>query len=171
MAHPQVKLFITHGGLLSLIESIYHGKPVLVVPIYFDQILNANRAEQHGYGLSVDYYNLNQTYFTETIRKLMEYRQFEERAQEMSHRYRDQPMDPLEKAIYWTEYVLRHRGANFLRSPAQDLNFWQRNSMDTAAVFSLALTIFLCLLLFVSHKIFKLIKVIFSNKQNKEKPN
>ena len=32
LAHPKIRLFITHGGFNSLSESIYHAKPVIVFP-------------------------------------------------------------------------------------------------------------------------------------------
>ena len=34
LAHPNVKVFVTHGGYNSIIESIYHSKPMVVFPIY-----------------------------------------------------------------------------------------------------------------------------------------
>lgn len=37
LAHPNIKLFITHGSLLSTQESIYFGKPVIGIPIFGDQ--------------------------------------------------------------------------------------------------------------------------------------
>ncbi|TMW48120.1 hypothetical protein DOY81_006793 [Sarcophaga bullata] len=135
LAHPRVKLFITHGGLLSIIESIYHSKPILGIPVFYDQFINVLRAQQAGFGLAIEYQNLNGTVLRDSISKLMTNSSYAERAQEMYQRYRDQPIDPMEKAIYWTEYVLRHRGAGFLRSPAQYLNVWQRNSLDCLAVF------------------------------------
>lgn len=39
LAHPNVKLFITHGGLLSCTESIIRGKPVVGIPIFGDQMV------------------------------------------------------------------------------------------------------------------------------------
>ncbi|XP_037817465.1 UDP-glucosyltransferase 2-like [Lucilia sericata] len=139
LAYPRLKLFITHGGLLSLIESIYHGKPVLGIPVFYDQFVNMRRAQQDGFGLSISYKELNHTILRYNIKELMENPQYTEKAIIMSQRYRDQPIDPLDKAIYWTEYVLRHRGAGFLRSPAQYLNYWQRNSWDCIAVYLVAL--------------------------------
>ena len=135
LAHPRVKLFITHGGLLSIIESIYHSKPILGIPVFYDQFINVLRAQQAGFGLALEYQKLNGTVLRDSISKLMTNSTYAEKAKEMSQRYRDQPIDPMEKAIYWTEYVLRHRGAGFLRSPAQYLNVWQRNSLDCIAVF------------------------------------
>uniref|UniRef100_A0A6P7GEE6 UDP-glucuronosyltransferase n=1 Tax=Diabrotica virgifera virgifera TaxID=50390 RepID=A0A6P7GEE6_DIAVI len=44
LAHPNCKLFITHAGFLSTIETIYHGVPVLTFPLTGDQDLNAFRA-------------------------------------------------------------------------------------------------------------------------------
>lgn len=40
LAHRNVKLFITHGGLLSCTESILRGKPVVGIPIFGDQMVN-----------------------------------------------------------------------------------------------------------------------------------
>jgi len=37
LAHPNVKLFITHGGLLGTTEAIIEGVPVLGLPIFGDQ--------------------------------------------------------------------------------------------------------------------------------------
>lgn len=34
----------------------------------------------------------------------------------LSEQYRDRPMAPLDTAVYWTEYVIRHKGARHLRS-------------------------------------------------------
>lgn len=39
LAHDNVKLFVTHGGLLSCTESILRGKPILGIPIFGDQMV------------------------------------------------------------------------------------------------------------------------------------
>lgn len=39
LAHKNVKLFITHGGLLSCTESLLRGKPIVGIPIFGDQMV------------------------------------------------------------------------------------------------------------------------------------
>ena len=41
LGHPNVKLFITHGGLGSFLESLYHATPLLVMPGFVDQERNS----------------------------------------------------------------------------------------------------------------------------------
>lgn len=54
LAHPHVRAFVTHGGGNGFHESVYHGKPVLVMPAWLDCHAVARRAVDSGVGLSVD---------------------------------------------------------------------------------------------------------------------
>ncbi|KAH8294653.1 hypothetical protein KR018_000882 [Drosophila ironensis] len=131
LAHPKVKLFITHGGLLSTIESIYYGKPVLGFPVFYDQHLNIQRAKQVGYGLSADLWSINATELVPLIQEMMGNPKYAAAVQTKSRLFRDQKETPLERAIWWTEYVLRHEGATHLRCAARDLGFVQFHGLDT----------------------------------------
>ena len=51
LAHPNTKLFITHGGPGGQTEAVYHGVAMLMMPMVTDQFYNARRAQQRGYGL------------------------------------------------------------------------------------------------------------------------
>jgi glucuronosyltransferase len=43
----------------------------------------------------------------------------------------------MEQAVYWTEYVIRHKGAPHLRSAVLDLNWYQYFLLDVIAVLAL----------------------------------
>jgi MGT family glycosyltransferase len=53
---PQVDLVITHGGNNTVTESLFFGKPMVVLPIFWDQHDNARRLEETGFGIRVDTY-------------------------------------------------------------------------------------------------------------------
>lgn len=55
-----MKAFVSHGGLLSTIEAIYHGVPILGIPIFGDQKMNAAIATDKGYAVSVPYSELTE---------------------------------------------------------------------------------------------------------------
>lgn len=59
-AHPNVKLFISHGGLLSTTEAVYHSLPVLGMPFFGDQIRNIEGFVASGWALRVDYKNVTE---------------------------------------------------------------------------------------------------------------
>lgn len=44
-------------------------------------------------------------------------------------------MSPLDTAVYWIEYVIRHKGAPHLRSVAADLPWYQYLLLDVAIAF------------------------------------
>jgi glucuronosyltransferase len=65
------------------------------------------------------------------------YLRYRENAQRLSRIYRDQPLTPLEQAVFWTEYVIRHKGAPHMRSAALDLSWYQYFLLDVIVVLAL----------------------------------
>jgi glucuronosyltransferase len=66
---------------------------------------------------------------------------YRENAQRLSRIFKDQPQKPLDAAIYWTEYVIRHRGAVHLRSGAADLNAFVYYSLDVISLLGASLIV------------------------------
>ena len=60
-------MFITHGGLLSIQESIYHGVKVLGMPLYGDQIGNMKMVEMQGWGKMFRWEDLTYENFRDAI--------------------------------------------------------------------------------------------------------
>lgn len=71
LAHPNVKLFISHGGFLGSTEAIYYGVPIIGIPIFGDQRLNVARAIKAGWGLGLDYNNLTEASISWTINHIL----------------------------------------------------------------------------------------------------
>ncbi|XP_058833855.1 UDP-glycosyltransferase UGT5-like [Topomyia yanbarensis] len=134
LAHPNVKLFITHGGLLGVTESMYHGKPMVGIPIYGDQTTNVEKAVKAGYAVLLDYNELSEATIYQAIDTVLGDPAYGRNAMQMSKRFRDKPMTPKELAVYWVEYVIRYRGAPHLRSPVMDLTLLQQGSIDVHAL-------------------------------------
>ncbi|RZB40719.1 UDP-glucuronosyltransferase-like, partial [Asbolus verrucosus] len=130
LAHPNIKLFITHGGLLSTIETVYHGVPVLVMPIFGDQKLNAKIAVNNGFGLSLSFSDLNEEQLTQNIKELLHNPKYYNNAKKRAEIFHDRLVSPMETALYWIEYVIKHKGAPHLRVAALDLPWYKYLLLD-----------------------------------------
>jgi MGT family glycosyltransferase len=54
---PQVDLVITHGGNNTTTESLHFGKPMVLLPIFWDQHDNAQRMDETGFGIRLPTYS------------------------------------------------------------------------------------------------------------------
>lgn len=76
LAHPNVKLFITHGGLYSTEEALYFGKPMVGIPIFADQMVNMRRVEKSGLGVLIDFKDLTETAVTNSLKEVTSHQSF-----------------------------------------------------------------------------------------------
>jgi UDP:flavonoid glycosyltransferase YjiC (YdhE family) len=74
---PQIKvlsvvdLVITHGGNNTFTETFFFGKPMIVMPLFFDQYDNAQRIEEKGFGIRLNPYDFEENVLLESIEKLL----------------------------------------------------------------------------------------------------
>lgn len=62
---------MTHGGLLSTQESVYHGVPCLGMPVFADQDLNVKQAENSGYAKFVEILDITEEELETAITELI----------------------------------------------------------------------------------------------------
>jgi glucuronosyltransferase len=134
LEHKNVKLFITQGGHQSMEEGIHCAVPMLVIPFLGDQYANANRLEQRKVGNQIDLLEMTE----ESLRSLIletlkpEYKQNMNKLRDLVY---DQPMNSLDKAIWWTEYVIRHKGVKHMEFAGRNVPVYEQYCLDFVAIF------------------------------------
>ncbi|XP_016949796.1 UDP-glycosyltransferase UGT4 [Drosophila biarmipes] len=154
--HPNVKVFITHGGLLSSIEAVHYAVPQLSLPLFYDQFQNTKRMEQMGVARRMDIMNLSAEEVVLVIEDLVNNASYKENARCLSQRFRDQPMSAMETAIWWTEYILRHKGADHMRIAEQEMSLMQYYNVDVVSVLFGRIGLSVIIMLFLGWKLVSL---------------
>ena len=152
LAHPSVKLFITHCGNNGQYEAVYHGVPMIGFPLLGDQIHNAKRIDYKSYGLSMDLHDFTADGLLENIQKILEDKSYKERVMKASKIFRSQAQSPVERATFWIEHVCQF-GGDHLRSAGNDLPLYSYLMLDVLAV----ILILLHILIFLFYRLLKLI--------------
>ncbi len=68
---PLVDLVITHGGNNTTTESLHFGKPMVLLPLFWDQHDNAQRMDELGYGIRLDPYRFTPAQLHGALEKLL----------------------------------------------------------------------------------------------------
>jgi MGT family glycosyltransferase len=88
---PHVDLVITHGGNNTVTECFWFGKPMVVLPLFWDQYDNARRVDETGFGTRLDTYAHEPEELTEAIDRLLNDAQLNERLTRVSKRLQQSP--------------------------------------------------------------------------------
>ncbi|XP_043654122.1 UDP-glycosyltransferase UGT5-like isoform X2 [Drosophila teissieri] len=148
LAHSNVRLFITNGGLLSVIEAVDSGVPILGLPVFFDQFNNLRRAQLKGMAEVLDINQLDVDTLVKTIIELIENPKYALNANKISMTFKDRPMSPLDTAVWWTEYALRNRDISHIRLDVEEIPLIHYYRIDSI------LTLFLRFVLIAGSVIF-----------------
>ncbi|XP_044733444.1 uncharacterized protein LOC123296047, partial [Chrysoperla carnea] len=129
LSHPNVIGFISHSGLLGSIEAFYNGVPMVSIPFFGDQFVNAKALESHGTAAVLDTWNLKKDSISKALNFILQPRVLE-KAKRQARLFRDRPMSPLDTAIWWIEYVARNGGADETRPSVVNMPFYQSALLD-----------------------------------------
>lgn len=139
LAHPKAKVFITHGGTHGIYESICNAVPMLMFPLFGDQGDNVLRMVSRGVAEKLTMYDMTTETLLAALNNIINDKSYKEKIVALSQTHLDRPVEPLDLAVFWTEFVMRHKGAAHLRVAAHDLNWIQYHSLDVIGLFAIIL--------------------------------
>ncbi|XP_029456513.1 UDP-glucuronosyltransferase 2A2-like isoform X2 [Rhinatrema bivittatum] len=143
LGHPKTKAFITHGGTNGIYEAIYHGIPMVGLPLFADQPDNLAHMKAKGMAVVLDFNTLEEQDMVDALNTVINNPTYKERALTLSQIHHDQPIKPLDRAVFWIEFVMRHKGAKHLRPAAHSLTWYQYHCLDVIAFLIICLAAFL----------------------------
>ncbi|XP_072496842.1 UDP-glucuronosyltransferase 1A3-like isoform X12 [Notamacropus eugenii] len=151
LAHPKTRAFITHAGSHGVYEGICNGVPMVLMPLFGDQMDNAKRMESRGAGITLNVLEMTSADLSKALKAVINDKSYKENIMRLSALHKDRPISPLDLAVFWVEFVMRNKGAPHLRAAAHDLNWIQYHSLDVIA-FLLAIVLTVVLIVVKSLK-------------------
>ncbi|XP_061848640.1 UDP-glucuronosyltransferase 2A1 isoform X2 [Colius striatus] len=133
LGHPLAKAFITHGGTNGIYEAIYHGIPMVGIPLFADQHDNIAHMRAKGAAVELDFGTMKVQDIVDALNVVINNSSYKENVLRLSKIHHDQPVKPLDRAVFWIEFVMRHKGAKHLRPAAHQLTWYQYHSLDVLA--------------------------------------
>ncbi|XP_075036523.1 UDP-glucuronosyltransferase 1A1-like isoform X1 [Mixophyes fleayi] len=130
LAHPKARAFITHAGSHGIYEGICNAVPMVMLPLFGDQMDNAKRIESRGAGVTINVLDMTPLDLSNALESVINIPSYKENIQRLSALHLDRPIHPLDLAVHWVEFVMKHKGAPHLRPAAHDLNWIQYHSID-----------------------------------------
>uniref|UniRef100_A0A3B1IJF2 UDP-glucuronosyltransferase n=1 Tax=Astyanax mexicanus TaxID=7994 RepID=A0A3B1IJF2_ASTMX len=133
LGHPKTKAFVTHGGTNGLYEAIYHGVPMVGIPLFGDQPDNLFHMKTKGAAEIVEFLKMTSGDLKEALTAVITNPSYKESMMRLSRIHHDRPVKALDEAVYWIEFVMRNKGAKHLRVEAHNLTWYQYHCLDVIA--------------------------------------
>ncbi|KAF1753551.1 hypothetical protein GCK72_020108 [Caenorhabditis remanei] len=123
--------FLTHGGLGSTNELAHLGKPALVIPIFADQIRNANMLARQGGAKVFRKHDLgNPTEIKKAIHSIVFNQKYKENAGKLADLLMNQPTNPKEQVVKYVEFVARFGPFPEMNPRVRHHGFIEKNLLD-----------------------------------------
>ncbi|XP_031197876.1 UDP-glucuronosyltransferase 2B17 isoform X3 [Mastomys coucha] len=130
LGHPKTKAFVTHGGANGIYEAIHHGIPMIGIPLFGEQHDNIAHMVAKGAAVTLNIRTMSRSDLLNALEEVIDNPFYKENVMWLSTIHHDQPMKPLDRAVFWIEFVMRHKGAKHLRPLAHNLTWYQYHSLD-----------------------------------------
>nr|AAH25940.1 UDP glycosyltransferases 3 family, polypeptide A1 [Mus musculus] len=140
LAHPSIRLFVTHGGMNSVMEAVHHGVPMVGIPFFGDQPENMVRVEAKNLGVSIQLQTLKAESFLLTMKEVIEDQRYKTAAMASKVIRNSHPLTPAQRLVGWIDHILQTGGAAHLK-PYAFQQPWHEQYMLDVFLFLLGLTL------------------------------
>ncbi|KAK0426609.1 hypothetical protein QR680_009803 [Steinernema hermaphroditum] len=129
LAHPNLKLFVTHSGMASVLESTHRGVPMLCIPIFGDQFRNSQMAKRFGVAqMAQKAVLVDSDVFERNIREMLENESYRKNASRLSQMMAKRPRNQREELVKHIKFAAEYGSLPEYRIP--QLSFLQYYMLD-----------------------------------------
>ncbi|EFP13238.1 hypothetical protein CRE_30571 [Caenorhabditis remanei] len=155
LADPRLTLFITHGGLASVLELAMTAKPAIMIPVAADQTRNAQMMKRHGVAAVLKKFDLaNPVKIQEVIKEVMKDSSYRDNAKRLAEILHNQPTDPKEKLVKYVEFAARFGKLPSLDNYGRHQSFVEYFFLDIISIISFTVLV-------SSYIFYRLFKFVF----------
>lgn len=129
LCHPNVKVFMTHGGMLGTSEGVHCGVSMVVTPFYGDQWLNSRALEYREVAVIMNYNEISEEKVYDSLEKALGSK-LQKTAKEVSFAFRNRIETPLKTSVWWIEHAIKTKGARLAQTYSVHLSWFTYYSLD-----------------------------------------
>lgn len=158
LAYPNTKLFVTHCGNGGQYEALYHGVPMLGLPLFGDQHGNCKLMASRGFGECLNFCDFTEKDFEQLVHTILTNKEYEKRIGHGSDTFRSLPRLPSEDAAFWIDHVIKYRyGSQYYDNPSKEMSYFKLYSIDVLFVVTMFSSFIVCISGFCCRCIYKTI--------------
>ncbi|CAB3399673.1 unnamed protein product [Caenorhabditis bovis] len=149
LKHPNLRLFVTHGGMNSVLEGATGGVPMLVMPVFTDQFRNGKNVERRGNGLMIRREDIEETTFLSKMKLLLDKEQYVKVAKRIAKMITTRPFIGEERVTKWINFTIRY--------DLHEIYDLTANTMFNIQYFLVDIILFFCIFILGTHILIKII--------------
>ncbi|KAM3936655.1 UDP-glucuronosyltransferase 3A1-like [Leptodactylus fuscus] len=165
LGHPKIRLLVTHGGLNSLTEAVYHGVPALGIPLFGDHFGNLARIKAKFMGEYIPPNEIKSENFADAIRNIVGNKSYKTSAMKQRAILRSRPFPPDKQLVGWVEHIIQSGGGGHLKPYSYQQPWYQQYLLDVILFISACLAV---IIYFIVKVIRLLIYLMSSNRKQKQ---
>lgn len=159
---------------MSTQEAIWHGVPMLGIPIFADQFSvtfyvfnqvnhkiyffqNIHKSVDKGIAEVLYFSDLTKENLYEKLHLMLTDSKFQDNIKITSKAFKDQKETPLERAVWWIEWAIRNPKVGHFKGNGQNFNFLQIESVDVYAFLTIIFSTIVLIQLWISFNILRCI--------------
>ena len=145
LGHRNTRVFVTHCGINAQFEALFHGVPIVGIPVFGDQYYNAAKMQAKGFGIVLGISDFTAEELIFAIERLMNTTTYKDKISKASKIFKSRHFTPAQRAAWWVDHVIKY-GGEHLRPPLAHLPYYQFLMLDVVIGISIILTfsVFTC---------------------------